>query len=104
MTNETARELQMHIDNSAQLVKQVAEPTYRNLEKKMAKGTYGEKLAHQAMVNLATAGARDYVAQYCTAGEKWHEMFSVADRRDCAAMLLKSFADEVACGNGWLAR
>lgn len=99
-----ARELQLYIDNTYDLMRQVAEPTYRALERRINNGTYDPDKAHKAMVNVATAGAKSYAREYCTAGEVWHQMFSVADRRECATMLLSSFNNEIACGNGWLGR
>lgn len=101
MMTDESRELHIYCDNTARIVTQIAEPNYRNLERKMRRGIYDRNRALKAMRNVADYAAKEYCREF---GGTWFTIFPVSARNECAAALLQSFENEIECGNGWLAR
>lgn len=85
-------ELKIFIDNDGDLYRQQKVPMYKNLTKKMIKGTYDKELAKKLMMYLVEAGAKKY-AKEAGPNAVWHEMFSMADRKQVASELVDDFED-----------
>lgn len=98
MTHE-ARELELYIDNTAELYRQQTVPIQKNLSKKWKAGKYDHEKAKKLWGYLAESGAKLYVKEHCSSSDKWHDIFSVADRKECASALADSWKAEMACGN-----
>lgn len=84
--------LKIFIDNDGDLYRQQKVPMYKNLSKKMIKGTYDKELAKKLMMYLVEAGAKKY-AKEAGPNAVWHEMFSMADRKQVASELVDDFED-----------
>lgn len=100
--NETQRELYLYGENTGAVWSQMIEPAFRNYERKQAKGVYDSALAAKGLTYAADAAAKGYVREFGATGDKWHAMFSVADRRAVAEAWRDAFEAERACGNSWL--
>lgn len=92
--NETAVELAIFIENDGQIYRSQTLPIIKNLQRKIAKGTYNETLALKLWRHLADRGAKDYHRQHGSGGD-WHAMFSTADRADAAALLADKYEEHV---------
>lgn len=83
------RELKLTCENDGDLYRQQVQPIHKNLEKRLAKGTYDHAKAKKLWMYLADNCARKYAKEFGD-GTPWHKMFSTTDRREVA----KEFADE----------
>lgn len=83
------RELKLTCENDGDLYRQQVQPIHKNLEKRLAKGTYDHTKAKKLWGYLADNCAKKYAKEFGD-GTPWHKMFSTADRREVA----KEFADE----------
>lgn len=94
-----ARELELFIENDADLYRQQTVPIMKNLLIKMAKGVYSHSKAVQLWMYLMENGAKKYVKEFGSAGDKWHDMFNVPTRKMAAESFADSFETEVEYGN-----
>ena len=99
--SDASHELHLFADNTFDVVRGALDPIRRNLERKKNKGTYDSARAIDAFVYGADAAAKAYCREF---GGTWHDIFPVADRRECAIAMRDDFESEIAAGNGWLAR
>lgn len=81
----TSRELRVFADNSADLHRQSHVPIMNNLAKKSDKGVYDPTKAAKLWGYHADRAAQAYTKQFGSAGDKWHQMFPPAVRREAAA-------------------
>jgi hypothetical protein len=92
---DNVRELVLFIENDGDLYRQMVQPIIKNLKKHQAKGRYNATEAQKSWVRLAEAGAKKYVKEFGSSGDKWNTMFSVADRKQAGLELADSFEEEV---------
>jgi hypothetical protein len=88
--SEAARELVLHADNDEQLYRSSHQPIIKNLARKKAKGIYDHEKATKLWGYHADRAAQSYHKAHGSANQKWHHMFSKADRMKAA----KQFADQ----------
>ena len=88
--NANARELVLHADNDEQLYRSSHLPIMANLKKKVAKGVYDHEKATKLWGYHADRAAQSYHKAHGSSNQKWHQMFSTADRKAAA----KQFADQ----------
>jgi len=93
------RELVYFVENDGRLDAQMYIPIIKNLANKKADGKYNKTLALKAFINLATEGAKRYHKEFGVSGDKWSDMFTVADRKAAAENFLAHFESELRHGN-----
>ena len=72
------------------------EPIIKNLKRKIAKGTYDPAKALILWKYLADSGAKLYAEhEYGSSSQKWHEIFTVADRKSAAKQLADYYEEHV---------
>jgi len=92
-----ASELKLFIDNDGQLYRGMTTNIYKNLVNKKAAGRYNSQLATKAF--LADEGAKRYVKEFGSRGDRWHEMFNKPTRMHVAEQLRDDFEEEMKLGN-----
>jgi hypothetical protein len=92
-------ELKIFIDNDGQLYRQQTTSIIKNLATKMAKGVYDRTKAEKLWMYLTESGAKKYVKDVGGGHGTWHDMFSIADRREVAKELNDNFLDEWKSGS-----
>jgi len=97
--NADARELQVFIENEADLYRQQFLPILKNLMTKHAQGKYDRQKAVKLFMYLVDNGARKYTQQHGSPGQKWNDMFPKRVRLETAAALRDDFEDEAKTGN-----
>lgn len=91
-----AHELELYVDNDADLHRQMTTPIHKNLATKAAKGQYDHDLAVNAFERLAEAGAKKYAKEF---GGTWNRLFPPAVRREFAVASARYFEAELGLGN-----
>lgn len=99
MDKVTARELELFINNDADLHRQQHVPILKNLMAKHGRGQYDHAKAATLFKYLVDNGAKKYAKEHGSAGAKWHAMFPVPERKHVAQALRDDFEDEAALGN-----
>ena len=94
-----ARELQLFVENDADLYRQQTLPIIKNLRTKQARGTYHREKAVLAFMHLAESGAKKYARENGSGEADWHRMFPTTARRLAAAAWRDEFEQESALGN-----
>lgn len=94
----TSRELRLFADNSGDLYRQSLQPIVANLTKKMDKGVYDPSKAETLFGYHADRAAQAYTKEFGSTGEKWHQMFSPAVRREAAAHWQRELAPRIKSG------
>jgi hypothetical protein len=89
------RELALYIENNGDLYRRQTLSIIKNLQRKIAKGTYDPAKALILWKHLADSGAQLYVKEFGGPGDNWHQMFSVADRKAAAAELADRYEEHV---------
>jgi hypothetical protein len=87
---DAATELELFIDNDADLYRQQYTPILKNLWRKMVKGTYDHEKAVKLWGYLVESGAKKYNQEFGGGGSKWHEVFSIPTRLAVARRLADS--------------
>lgn len=92
----SVRELVLYIQNESKLwgPRSQGEAIRKNLEKKMAAGKYDPKLGAKAFEYLAESGAKEYVKDYGSPGDKYHQMFPADVRRGAAKFIADEWEEE----------
>lgn len=98
--NGNAIELNAYASNDAASYRQLV-CCYQNLERKMKRGTYDRERAVDLFKYAADDAAKRYAKEYCS-GTRWHDVFSVDDRRRAAVLMRDEFEAEKEAGNSWL--
>jgi len=94
------RELELFIDNDAQLHRQQYVPILKNLMTKHGQGRYNRALAVKLFMYLVDNGAKKYAKEHGgPGGSPWHQMFPKPIRVKVAESLRDSFEDEAELGN-----
>jgi hypothetical protein len=94
-----AHELELYIDNDRNLYFQQFIPIVKNLMLKRRKGVYNRELAVKLFMYLMDAGAKKYVAEFGTRGQKIDSMFNRNTRLQAARAFRDSFETEAELGN-----
>jgi hypothetical protein len=89
------RELSLYIENNGDLYRRQTIPIIKNLQRKIAKGVYNPAKALILWKHLADSGARLYAKEFGGPGDKWSQMFSVADRKEVAKELADRYEEHV---------
>lgn len=88
------RELQLFCENDGDLYRQQVQPIQKNLQRKLAKGTYDHEKSKKLWMYLADNCAKKYGKEFGSEGQPWHKMFSTSDRRAVAAAFADDFKQE----------
>ena len=94
-----ARELELYIDNDSQLYHSQFIPIVKNLMLKRRKGVYDREKAVKLFMYLMDSGAKKYVAEFGTRGQKIDTMFNRNTRLQAARVFRDSFETEAELGN-----
>jgi hypothetical protein len=89
------RELFLYITNDGDLYRQRVEPIIKNLRLKVQKKKYDHDLAVKIYQYLADDGARKYMKEYGSTGDRVDSTFTKVDRTQCAKELRDYYDDEV---------
>ncbi len=89
------RELELFIDNDAELYRQRTVPIQQNLVKKKLAGTFDLNKAPKLFGYLVEAGAKKYAKEF---GGTWNKIFSVADRRKLSMAMAFRFDSDYGSG------
>jgi hypothetical protein len=100
VADETAaRELELYIENDAQLYRQQTVPIMKNLSKRWKKKQYDKAKAVKLWMYLADAGGKKYVKEYGSRGDKIDSMFNKKTREMVAKSMEDNWSDEMKLGN-----
>lgn len=99
LDTHAAKELELFVENDADLYRQQYTPINKNLITKMARGVYKHDLAVKLFGYLMESGAKKYVREFGSPGDKWFEMFSPATRKAAAEVFAKHFEVVAKLGN-----
>jgi hypothetical protein len=99
MPADDIRELKLFIDNDSQLYRSQTTSILKNLMTKKGQGKYDPSKAVKLWMYLVDAGAKKYVKDQGSPGQKWNEMFTKADREAVAKELNDDFEAEAKLGN-----
>lgn len=94
-----ARELQLYIENDADLYRQQFVPIVKNLMQRRAKGTYDPVKAIKLFMYLMDSGAKKYMKEFGTQGQRIDAVFNRATRLEAARNFRDSFETEAELGN-----
>jgi hypothetical protein len=98
LDTHAAKELELFVENDADLYRQQYTPINKNLITKMARGVYNHAGAVKLFGYLMESGAKKYAKQY-SGGSDWHQIFSPATRKAVAEVFAKHFEVEAKLGN-----
>lgn len=98
--SDAARELYFYTANCAPAWR-MAEAAFRNYERKRAKGQYDAALARQGLRYAIETAAKEYARENGGPGDKWHVLFTPADRAAAAHLTMCDAEHEWAVGNYW---
>ena len=95
MTSHEATELQLYIENDGPFYRARTVPVLDNLAGKLRRGVFVRDLAERAFLNLATAGARDYVREHGSMADRFDLLFPMSARRECATALFDRYKEDI---------
>ena len=95
LDSTAVRELELYIDNTSELYPQ-KQSIFKNLYLKKDKDSYDPALAPKAMMYLVDAGAKLYLKEFGSAGDRIDSMFPRAERMEVAKGLVAEFEDAYA--------
>lgn len=87
---DAARELELFIENDADLYRQQHIPILQNLWRKMVKGTYDHEKAVKLWGYLVESGAKKYAREFDAPGASWHAVFNIPTREAVARSLAET--------------
>ena len=96
--HHAAKELELFIDNDANLYRQQYQPILKNLAAKRARGIYDHAKAVKLFMYLMESGAKKYAREFASPSE-WNTIFNVPTRMATAEEFTKSFEVEDDLGN-----
>lgn len=104
LDTHAARELELFVENDADLHRQQGAPINKNLITKMARGVYNHAGAVKLFGYLMESGAKKYIKQHgsvepYTGRDEWHQVFSPATRKAAAERFADHFEVEAKLGN-----
>jgi hypothetical protein len=94
-----ARELELYIENDADLYRQQFIPIVQNLMRKRAKGKFDFEKSVKLWMHLVDSGARKYIAEFGVPGQKIDSVFNRNTRLAVARSLAQTFVTEADLGN-----
>lgn len=94
-----SRELRLFADNDGDLYRQSKQPIIDNLGKKMDKGNYDPSKAATLWGYHADRAAQSYTKQLGSPGDKWHQMFTPAVRKEAAQHWEQDERGDIASGS-----
>src|SRR5260221_6013500 len=89
-----ATELELYIDNDADLYRQQGQPILRNLANKAAQGKYNHVKAVKLYMYLMDNGAKKYAREFAHQPSEWNQIFSAPTRKMAAEKFARSFETE----------
>lgn len=92
------RELEIFVNNDADIYKRRMEPIIKNLMTKKAQGKYKSDMAVKAFMYAVEDGAKKYASEYANANE-WNKIFPKNVRTEVAKSLRDDFEEEAEDGN-----
>ena len=98
LDTHAAKELELFVENDADLYRQQYSPINKNLITKMARGVYNHAGAVKLFGYLMESGAKKYAKEY-SEGKDWHQIFSPATRKHVAELFADHFETEAKLGN-----
>lgn len=98
LDEHAAKELELYVENDADLYRQQYSPINKNLVTKLAKGIYNHAGAVKLFGYLMESGAKKYAKEY-SEGKDWHQIFSPATRKHVAELFARHFETEANLGN-----
>lgn len=93
-----ATELELYIDNDADLYRQQRQPILKNLMTKKSKGIYDRAKAVKLYCYLMESGAKKYAKEFGNPND-WSRMFSPGTRKRAAEAFVEAFETEAESGN-----
>jgi hypothetical protein len=99
LDTHAAKELELFVENDADLYRQQYTPINKNLITKMARGVYNHDKAVKLFGYLMESGAKKYAKQYSSSVSDWHQIFSPATRKSVAELFARHFEAEAKLGN-----
>ena len=94
-----AKELQLYIESDQKLYRQV-ESIVKNIQRKMKSGKYDHKKAPKLWMYVVDAGAKQYVKEMGSPGDKWTKMFDKQTRQAVAETMADEYRDEINAQGG----
>lgn len=92
-------ELELYINNDAQLYRSRLQPIQKNLITKMAQGKFDPKLAIKLFMYVVDEAAKKYVKEFDAPDAQWNKVFDKKTRIAVATSLAINFKDEADDGN-----
>lgn len=92
------RELEIFVNNDADIYKRIMEPIIKNLMTKRAQGKYKSDMAVKAFMYAVDSGAKKYAKDHANANE-WNTIFPKNVRTEVAKSLRDDFEEEAEEGN-----
>ena len=96
---QSARELQLFVDNDRQIYTRRMMPIFKNLMSKRAAGKYDPKLATKLFMYAMDDGAKAYVKMHDAPGAKWNKVFDKQTRMMAADNARREFEGEADLGS-----
>jgi hypothetical protein len=93
---DNVRELELYAVNTGGLYSAFILPTINNLAKHKARGNYSRDEAQKSWFRVATNAAKNYRREHGSMTDRFQDLFSVADRDECANRLHDNYAEHVA--------
>ena len=97
LDKDAIRELELFVENDANIYRQTIKPIQKNLITKMAQKKYDSKLAVKAFMYAVEAGAKAYAKQFSKAAD-WNKTFPKKEREEVAKRMVKGFEAEAKDG------
>ena len=94
-----ATDLELYINNDAQLHRTQHVPILKNLATKKVRSQYKHDLAVKLFGYLVESGAKKYAKEFGSPNQPWHKMFDVPTRKLVAEELTRAFEGEFELGN-----
>lgn len=100
--SETAKELKLYAENTGRIYPQYC-AICKNLNKHNHNGNFDLLRAADAFMPWLVIAAKMYTKEFCTAGDKYFNIFPRADRYAAAVALANEYQAEYTAGNmAWL--
>jgi hypothetical protein len=92
-------ELRLFIENDSQLYHSQMVPIIKNVQRRKAKGTYDPSLAPKLWLYLVDEGARKYVKEFGSPGDKIQNIFPKSVRMALAEEMAKNYSERIDNGD-----
>ena len=96
----SASELYFHASHNADIHRAYMLPAFTNLQRKFKKGTFSYELGLKLLKQYTLVSvAKDYRREHGSMSQPWHELFTIQDRAEVAAVILDELLCEFRIGN-----